>query len=711
MKPKTVDLEGNALLRVSQVMTRLSICLYAYNTIGDALALMREKKVVGLPLVNEQGHLQGMVTKEQILERGLERVAPEDKAVEYLTTRFIPLKEDALVEDVWDLPFEIFPVLNGQEEITGVVTKYALGQAYFQQTNLRRQELEAVFNSAYNGIIAINKQGIITSLNPAAEKPTRATREEAVGRFLNEVIIPTGLLDVVRTGIPEFGVRFQVGKRQYITNRTPIIKDGEVVGAVGVFQDVSELESVLQELHTVKQLNDELRTIVDSSFDGIIVCNAQGEIQRCNPAAERILGVPRAELISQPLRNLVEKGILSQNIIHLVKNQGVPVSIVEKSNPEHSLVITGNPVYDEQGEIAKIVINIRDMSELLELREALEESKQLSEKYQSEIARMRTHLEPRQDVVFRSAVMKNVYDLAIRVSQVDSPVVLIGERGVGKEEIAKLIHFQSERQNRPFLKLNCGTLPEQVLETELFGYVAGAFAGTGKKDKPGLFELAHQGTIYLEDIGELPAAIQAKLLRVLQDKAVVPLGGEQPVQVDVRIIAAGNRPLKELVDQGSFREELFFHLNVVPIKVPPLKERKADILPLLHHYLAQYNQRYNLSKELSPEAVSVLLNYDWPGNVRELANVLERLAVTAKGKLITDDEATTALYQKEQGPPRIVTVSGIIPLKEAIDEVEQLLVTMAMERYGTTVKAAEALGVNQSTVARKLKKVKEAGVE
>lgn len=699
------------MLRVSQVMTRLSISLYAYNSIGDALALMREKKVAGLPLVNEQGHLQGMVTKEQVLEKGLKQVSPDDKAAEYLTTRFIALKEDALVEDVWDLPFEIFPVLNSQEEITGVVTKYALGQAYFQQTNLRRQELEAVFNSAYNGIIAINKQGIITSLNPAAEKPARATRQEAVGRFLNEVIVPTGLLDVVRTGIPEFGVKFQVGRRQYLANRTPIIKDGEVVGAVGVFQDVSELESILQELHTVKQLNDELRTVVDSSFDGIIVCDAQGEIQRCNPAAERILGIPRTKLIGEPLRNLIDKGVMTQNIILLVRNQGVPVSIVEKTNSEHSLVITANPVYDGQGEIVKIVINIRDMSELLELREALQESKQLSEKYQSEIAKMRTHIEPRQEVVFQSTAMQNAYDLAIRVSQVDSPVVLIGERGVGKEELAKLIHFQSERQDGPFLKLNCGAIPEQVLETELFGYVAGAFTGAGKKDKPGLFELAHQGTIYLEDIGELPPAIQVRLLRTLQDKEVVPLGGRQAVQVDVRVIAANTSPLIELVEQGSFREELFFYLNVVPIQVPPLKERKADILPLLHYYLAQYNQRYNLNKELSPEAVSLLLNYEWPGNVRELANVLERLAVTAKGKAITTDEAKTALDQKVQGPAQLVTVSGIIPLKEAIEEVEHILVSMAMERYGTTVKAAEALGVNQSTVARKLKKVKEAGAE
>jgi PAS domain S-box-containing protein len=691
-------------------MTRLSICLYAYNTIGDALALILEKKVAGLPLLNDQGHIIGMVTKEQILERGMENFSKADKAVDYLTTSFIPVKEDALVADVWDLPFELFPVLNNQEDITGVVSKYALGQAYFQESNLRRHELEAVFYSAYNGIIAINKQGIITSLNPAAEKPAKTTREEAVGRFLNEVIVPTGLLNVVRTGIPEFGIKFQVGKRQYITNRTPIIKDGEVVGAVGVFQDVSELEDILQELHSVKQLNDELRTVVDSAFDGIIVCNGQGEVLRCNPAAESILEVSRTELLGQPLRNLVEKQVLSQNIILMVRNQGVPVSIVEKAGNNHSLVINGNPVYDEQGEIAKIVINIQDTSELLELREALVASNQLSEKFQLEIARMRTNLEP-QDVAFRSIVMKSVVDLATRVSQVDSPVVLIGELGVGKEELAKLIHFQSDRKDRPFLKINCRQLPEQVLETEMFGYVVGSFPGAGNRDKPGLLELANTGTVYLEDIGDLPPALQVKLLRALQDKVIVPLGGQQPVKIDTRIIAACNRPLKELVNEGSFREELFFHLNVVPIRVPALKERKSDILPLLDYYLAQYNQRYNFTKELSPGAVSLLLNYDWPGNVRELDNVVERLLVTAQDKIITVKEVENAIHQKEQQLTQLVTVAGIIPLKTAIEELEQTLVTMAMEKYGTTVKAAKALGVNQSTVARKLKKGKAAILE
>ena len=692
------------MLRVGQVMSRLSVCLYSYHTIGDALTLMKEKQVTGLPLLNEQGHLLGMVTKEQIFEKSLELFAADNKATDYLTTRFLPLKEETLLDDVWDLPFDIYPVLNNQEEITGVVTKLSLGQAYFHKVQLRSQELEAVFNSAHNGILAINRQGIITSLNPAAERPTRSTKEEAVGRFLTDVIIPTGLLEVVRTGIPEFGTKFQVGRRLYISNRTPIIEDGEVVGAVGVFQDVSEMEKVLQELQSVKQLNEELRTTVDSSYDGIIICDSKGEILRCNPAVGRILEVPWEDLVGRPFKELVDKGIFQKNIIYLVKKQEGLVSILERPYDRHSLVITGNPVFSEEGEILKIVINIRDTSELVFLREALEESKQLSEKYQSQIVQMRNHQEMGAELRSCSVIMNNVMDLASRVSQVDSPVVLVGEQGVGKEEIAKLIHLKSKRSNAPFYKLNCGSLPDQLLEIELYGQ--GISADNGNKGKAGVFELAEKGSVYLEDIGKMSLNLQARLLRILKDKTLQVSGGKETIVVDIRIIASTMRPLKELVEKGHFSEDLFFSLNVVPIKIPALRERKEDLIPLVLFHLEQNNKRHGLEKVFSPEAIHLFLNYPWFGNVREMANVIERLVVTSNKKLISSIEVELVLYEKEQSPVRSVTVSGVIPLKEAIDDLELQLVSLAMKQHGTTVKAAEALGVNQSTVVRKLQKLK-----
>ena len=691
------------MLRVGQVMSRLSICLYNYHTIGDAMTLMMEKKVDGLPFLNEQGYLLGMVTKNQIIEKGIKNYFAENKAADYLTNRFLPLNEEASLEDVWNLPFDIYPVLNSLEEIIGVVSKYSLLQAYFQEVRSRSQELEAVFNSAHNGILSINKQGIITSLNPAAEKPTRTTKGEAVGRFLNDIIIPTGLLEVVRNGIPEYGVKFQVGHRLYISNRTPILKDGEVVGAVGVFQDVSELEKILQELQSIKQLNEELQTIVASSYDGLIICDGQGEILRCNPAVGRILEASWEELVGRPFKALVDKGIFQKNIIHLVKKQGGFVSILEKPFAKHSLVITGNPVFGEEGEIIKIVINIRDMSELEFLREALEESKQLSEKYQSQIAQMRNNLETDTELRYCSVIMNNVLDLAFRVSQVDSPVVLVGEEGVGKEEIAKSIHSQSKRSKGPFHKINCGSLPEHLLEIELFGQ---EISKGGNKGRAGGLELANQGSVYLEDIGKMPLNLQGRLVRVLQDKLLQVTGEKENVSIDIRILAGTERPLKDLVEKGLFLSDLFYILNIVPIKVPALRDRKEDLIPLVLFNLEKNNIRHGFEKVFSPEAVQLLLDYPWPGNVREMANVIERLVVTANDKAITVKEVDGVLYEKGQSLLKTVTVTGVVPLKEAIDDLEYQLVTLAMKLHGTTVKAAEALGVNQSTVVRKLKKLK-----
>lgn len=693
------------MLSVGQVMSKLSISLYSYHTIGDALTLMKEKQVTGLPLLNEQGRLLGMVTKEQIFEKGLEQCTAEDKAIDYLTSRFLPLKEDALLEDVWDLPFDIYPVLNNQEEITGVVTSFSLGQAYFQQVQLRSQELEAVFNSAHNGILAINRQGIITSLNPAAERPTRSTKGDAVGRYLTDVIIPNGLLEVVRSGIPEYGAKFQVGSRLYISNRTPIIKDGEVVGAVGVFQDVSEMEKVLQELQSVKQLNEELRTTVASSYDGIIICDSKGEILRCNPAVGRILDVSWADLVGRPFKEFVDNGIFQKNIIHLVKKQQGLVSILEKPFARHSLVITGNPVCDEEGQINKIVINIRDTSELVLLREALEESKQVSEKYQSQLAKMGNHQEMGAGLRSCSIIMNNVMDLASRVSRVDSPVVLVGEQGVGKEEIAKLIHCQSIRCKAPFYTLNCGSLPNELLEIELFGQETST--NNGNVRKAGVFELAEKGSVYLEDIGKMSLSLQGRLLRILQDKTLQVPGRKETIAVDIRIIASTIRPLKEFVEKGLFRRDLFFSLNVVPINVPALRERKEDLIPLVLFHLEENNKRHGQEKVFSPEAVQLFLNYPWLGNVREMANVIERLVVTSNETLICATEVDFVLYEKAQRPVRSVTVAEVIPFKEAMDDLEQQLVSLAIKQHGTTVKAAEALGVNQSTVVRKLKKLKD----
>ncbi|WP_165876411.1 sigma-54 interaction domain-containing protein, partial [Heliophilum fasciatum] len=298
-----------------------------------------------------------------------------------------------------------------------------------------------------------------------------------------------------------------------------------------------------------------------------------------------------------------------------------------------------------------------------------------------------------------------VLELILRVAKVDSTVLLLGESGVGKEGLAKLLHTQSGRAQGPFIKVNCGAIPEPLLESELFGYESGAFTGAKKEGKMGMFELAHNGTLFLDEIGDLPINLQVKLLRVLQEREIVRVGGTKPRAINVRILAATHRDLGAMAQEGRFREDLFFRLNVVPIAIPPLRQRRSDIIPLLYHFRDKFSKKYGIIRDFTPEVVDAFFSFDWPGNVRELENMVERLMVVSPGELI-DSSQLPPNFQVRLPEKSGLVVRSLMPLKEAVAELERQLITKAMEEYGSTYKAAEVLGVNQSTVARRVARIR-----
>ncbi|KKM10152.1 hypothetical protein SY88_15635 [Clostridiales bacterium PH28_bin88] len=690
-------------------MTRTSTCLQMKHTARDALKIFIEKGVNGLPVEDEYGRLLGMVTKELIIKGMAESddVSGDTPAYQFTKTTPIRVKEEAFVKDVWNLPGTAFPVFDASERFTGVVSADQLKTAYCWLAEYRVKELDAVFNSAHNGILAIDANGFITSFNPAAERFAKRSKEEAIGRFLTDVVVPTGLLEVVRTGQPQYGKKYQVGRRKYITNRTPIIQEGQITGAVGVFQDISEIEDVFEELSMVKELNKELETIVESSYDGIVVTDKEGSILRANQAFGRITGIQANKVLGKPLQEVIDSEFSGTSLVEMVLQRSGTVSIVyDNENTKNCLVFTANPVTNEQGEIARVVINVRDIGELNKVKRQLEQTKELSKRYKSELAELRLRLIHQEGIIAHSNQMERVLDLALRVAQVDSTVLILGESGVGKEVIAKVIHTNSQRREGPFIKVNCGAIPESLLESELFGYEAGAFTGASRTGKAGMFELAHKGTLFLDEIGDLPPTLQVKLLRVLQDKELVRLGGVKPRPINVRILTATNQNLLERVRQGRFREDLYFRLNVVPVFIPPLRERREDIIPLVQFFQERLSEKLGMKKEFSPEALEILVNYDWPGNVRELENIIERLFITSPGEVITSELLRRHLVQGEIRIEQVISVTGLIPLKEAVEEVERQLLEKALQRYDTTYQVAEVLNVNQSTIVRKLNKYK-----
>ena len=297
--------------------------------------------------------------------------------------------------------------------------------------------------------------------------------------------------------------------------------------------------------------------------------------------------------------------------------------------------------------------------------------------------------------------MKNVIALARRLAAVNTTVLITGESGVGKGLLARTLHEEGSRCEQPFITVNCGAIPENLIESELFGYVAGAFTGSRSGGKRGYFEAAQNGTIFLDEISELPLNLQVKLLQVIQERQITPVGAVDPVPVDVRIISATNRNLAELVQEGRFREDLYYRLNVVPIEVPPLRERTDDIVPLLRMNLAKYNRKLGTQKSISQDAMEILLKYPWPGNIRELQNIVERLIITSSDDVITEDDIFIFIKQAAE---KNTSPSADTSLSAALEKAEKEILQQALKTYGSTRAIARVLHISQPSVVRKLRK-------
>ena len=446
----------------------------------------------------------------------------------------------------------------------------------------------------------------------------------------------------------------------------------------------------------VKSLIAELEAIINSSYDGIFITDGNGIVLRVNRAYERITDIRASEVLGRSMADLVRDGVYDQSVTLLVMKRRERVTInqtVKKSNK--NLLVTGNPIFDEQGRVFRVVTNVRDVTELKRLEQKLSKTKEEHLKFQAELSHLRSLQVNLSEIIHRSRDMSAVLELAAKVAEVNSTVLITGESGTGKELVAKFIHRKGKGDKQPFIRINCGAIPDNLLESELFGYEAGAFTGAKKEGKPGLFELAHQGTLFLDEIGEMPFFLQVKLLRAIQDKTVMRVGGVEPIKIDVRIVAATHRNLGQMVKAGTYREDLFYRLMVVPIQISPLRERKEDIPLLAVHFMEKLNAAFGFTKVLLPEVIDRLSEYSWPGNVRELENVIERMMVTTPG----DEIDAGAL-------PTSVAASGNLPragtkLKEAVALTERYLLEEALGRHGSLQLSADALGIDRTTCFRK----------
>ena len=561
---------------------------------------------------------------------------------------------------------------------------------------------QALSNAISVGLLAINNSGMTILANRIA----RESLNVSPGIHLNDVLpeLWGKLSQIIRGRKSMVEISVQGGASNYLVRVSPIMLDTERVGMACTFIESTELEEIAMQMRFFQGLTSELDTIIDSSSDGLWICDADANVLRINPSSERINKIKASEVVGRNMNELVQQGFIDRSVtLEVIKTKSVFNMLQQREGSK--LITTGTPVFDGSGELIRVVVSERDVTEIDTLQRELEEQGAMKDQFRHHMLEMQQlELESRR-VIAKSPCMLKVLRQALKVSTVDSSVLILGESGVGKGLFAELIHKNSSRSNKPLIKINCGAIPESLIESELFGYEKGAFTGAQTGGKPGYLELADGGTLFLDEIAELPLASQVKLLRFLEDGRVTRLGGTKSRTVDVRILTATHRNLEEMVRQERFRLDLYYRLKVIPIHVPSVRERKECILPMIYHYIDLYGAKNGIKKRLSGAASDALLAYPYPGNVRELINICERLVVMSETELIDLQDLPSDIigHVKEAG----WNLSGwpdAMSLQQAIDSVERSLLTQALEKYDNQCQVAEALGVNQSTISKKLKR-------
>ena len=568
--------------------------------------------------------------------------------------------------------------------------------------------LNTIMDAASTGIMSIDARGIIVYSNAQAAAILDVDVAGTVGEHVS-LFYPKMAHHVKRCleiGEHQLGRHICTAGKELVLDVTPILKDKAVQGAVCCIKDMNEFEQAALQLESYKLLNKQFETVFNASSDGIWVLDNTGVVLDINRTAEKYIGIKAGEVIGKNIEYLVEKGYMDRAVTPEVLTSKRQVNLLQYVNKTRKYVLaTGTPAFDENGEISLVVVNERDMTRLNELLEQLDETRRVSNKYKEELTDLQLLELKRGEIVAESRAMKQVLKTALKLSHMEVSNILIqGDSGTGKGLLAKFIHQQSPRAGKPFIQINCAALPENLLEAELFGYEKGAFTGAHQKGKPGLFELAQEGTLMLDEIGDLPFAMQAKLLKCLEDLEIMHLGGLKPIKIDCIVIAATNQDLETLVEEEKFRKDLYYRLNTFNFRIPPLKERPEDIFELANTFLDKYNRTFKQEKRLSYRSIEILESHAFPGNVRELKNLIKKAVVMGDERQI--DSIIFQSLNKQYSSPVHDTGDEYdrCYLTEKLDHVEMKVLKNAMAHCRTTREMATYLGISQPSVVRKMKK-------
>lgn len=674
------------------------------QSLADASRIYLENDVNCAPVEGENGDIVGIITISKVLSSFLSGCSPGEKIDQFMDDPPAKVSENSDFNElskVCTQDMERMLVLDHNDKLTGILSRIELIKKVNLAWEETRNELRVVLQSVSHAIIAFDKTGAIYLFNKGAENLLGISSQEAMEQSYEGLLPEWVWKEVIADGQARFGFKLEVNNKRVIGNATPINVNGMITGSVVVLQDLSEMENLMLKLSKVRELKDELDNIIECSYDGMLVVNTEREVLRVNKSALQHFNMNNTtqNCLLSAIKSEVAS-YLDKMTIQIIQQKKTLTKGYTKFNGQE-IMITGNPRFALDGKVIQVIFNIRDMTELQRLKLEVEQAKEERLRYSIELQELRGKL-LKEDLITKSVEMEPVLELMARVSQVESTVLITGESGVGKEVAAKRIHRLSRKENGPFITINCGAIPENLMESELFGYEKGAFTGANKEGKIGLMEAANGGNVFLDEIGELPLNLQVKLLRVIQEKVIYRIGGIKPINLDVRIIAATNRNLKEMVRKKTFREDLFYRLNVVQIEIPPLRDRREDILPLSEYFLSKYCTKYSKQKKITQQVYKLFETYYWPGNIRELENVIERAVILSQGDSIEVTHLPENLNVEHYGQAKVeVNVRGIISLNEGVQLMERELLRKALGTEKSSRKTAQLLGITHTTVLRK----------
>jgi len=685
-------------------MTKDVPLLHSNSTLKQGVRILRQSKLDGLPVVDAQGNLVGIFTKANLMDAFLSGAKRSESLERHYNHQVGTIHVDTPYPEIEKVvkssPVGTGVVVDDQGKVLGIFTKVDMIMALFKESEKLAAQLNTVYNEMHNGVIVIDKKSKIRLINRSGEKMLGLSQERIKGCLFGDILPGMDMTSVYKDAQIIIGVKQKLNGINTLCNISPIVNENGVTGAVIIFQALTDLDQVASELEATKRLYETLLTVLNIAYEAIIVVDEQEKIFLVNEAACRFLGKKESDLLNKPVNRIIENiklsrtlktGMAETNQIQVIGGRPYIVSCIPIIRAGKVIGAVGRIVFQRLEEVKELAERLAQMDH--ELSYYKEKSKKTPTTVTFDW------------IVSVNREMRRLKQEAEVAARGGSTILLTGESGTGKELFAEAVHNASPRRKGPYVKINCAAVPENLLESEFFGYASGAFTGAQKGGKQGKFAIADGGTLFLDEIGDMSRNLQSKLLRVLQDKCFEPVGSNVTIKVDLRIIAATNQDLLQKVQLGEFRQDLFYRLNVINLKIVPLRHRPEDIIPLVHVFLEEFSKTFGIQiDDISLKARKILLSHHWPGNVRELKNVIERAVNFSTGPTL--EVESLPFYLREQRESYIRPApERSYPVGHRVDNIDRETLLQVLQRVqGNKSEAAKVLGISRSWLYEKMRR-------